>query len=509
MDKFRWIAALTALCLLLAGVPAALAEDEVVSEPVDEIIEAPADDVFSKPGDEIVSSPVDEYVDEAPGDLWTDEIAVDVNAAQNDDEEEAPAIAIDAEHFPDAVFREYIAVNFDADDDGALSADEIEDATAVDVAGLGVQNLEGLALLTQLTYLDVSANALTDLDISANTELDCLFCEQNQLKKLNLKKNKKLENLQCNQNQLTSLDLRNNKSLTSVYCYENPLTSLKVSDLETLETLACADAKLKTLDVTGCDALISVDAINNRLTRLTVAGCAQLSLVYCNCNNLDVLDLSGCKKLIKCAGTQPTEDDGSLSFFHSGSSLFVDPDIRLTADSRTLYERTDIALADCVVEAVEDQVVTGRAIKPAPVVKFGSRTLLKGTDYTVAYRKNKGVGTATIVIKGKGKYTGSVKIAFNIVPKAVALTGLAAGSKRLTVKWKKGEDVTGYEVQYSLKKSFAASTTVTIDKAATVRTTLKNLKARKIYYVRVRAFKTVDGRNYCSEWSNIKYKKTK
>jgi len=137
-------------------------------------------------------------------------------------------------------------------------------------------------------------------------------------------------------------------------------------------------------------------------------------------------------------------------------------------------------------------------------VVLGKKTLNQGTDYTVSYKSNKNIGTATVTITGKGKYGASVNKTFKINPKPVALTSLTAGSKKLTVKWKKGKNITGYEVQYSLKSNFKSAKKVTISKASTVKTILKNLKANKTYYVRIRTYKTVKGKKYYSTWSKVK-----
>jgi len=143
------------------------------------------------------------------------------------------------------------------------------------------------------------------------------------------------------------------------------------------------------------------------------------------------------------------------------------------------------------------------------VVKYNGKKLVKGADYTVKYAKNKAVGAATVTVTGIGKYGESVSKTFNINPRAVALTKLTAGQQQLTVTWKKGKDITGYEVQYGLKKSFAGAKTVTIKKAGTVKTVLKKLTAGKTYYVRIRAYKTVKGKKYYSAWSKVKDAKVK
>jgi hypothetical protein len=64
--------------------------------------------------------------------------------------------------------------------------------------------------------------------------------------------------------------------------------------------------------------------------------------------------------------------------------------------------------------AVKNQVYTGKALEPAVTVKYGSVTLKKGTDYTVAYKNNVKPGKGTVTVTGKGSYTGSVQATFAI-----------------------------------------------------------------------------------------------
>ena len=161
-----------------------------------------------------------------------------------------------------------------------------------------------------------------------------------------------------------------------------------------------------------------------------------------------------------------------------------------------------IKLSKCKI-TVKAKVYTGKPLKPAVTVKYKGKALKKGTDYTVSYKNNKAIGKATVVVKGKGKYTGTVKKAFRINPKAVKGLMLKAGLKQITVSWKKDKTVTGYEIQYALNKSFKGAKKVTIKKAATVKTVIKKLKAKKLYYVRIRGYKTVKKVKYVSAWSKV------
>ena len=62
----------------------------------------------------------------------------------------------------------------------------------------------------------------------------------------------------------------------------------------------------------------------------------------------------------------------------------------------------------------DSPVYTGAVIQPAVTVSDEGEELVLGKDYTVVYGKNKNAGTATVTIKGKGNYTGVVRLPFTI-----------------------------------------------------------------------------------------------
>ena len=90
-----------------------------------------------------------------------------------------------------------------------------------------------------------------------------------------------------------------------------------------------------------------------------------------------------------------------------------------------------------------------------------------------------------------------------------SIAKLVAKKKALKVTWKKKAGVNGYQLRYSTSKKFKKAKTVTIKKAKTTAKTIKKLKAKKKYYVRIRTYITVDGKKYYSKWSKVKSKKTK
>ena len=165
------------------------------------------------------------------------------------------------------------------------------------------------------------------------------------------------------------------------------------------------------------------------------------------------------------------------------------------------FKALNISIKKAKVTA-EDQVYNGKKLKPAVTVKLKGTVLEEGTDYTVSYSDNKAIGTATVTVKGKGKYNDTASGTFRINPKKVTGLKLKAGKKQLTALWNKRAGVSGYQLQYGLKKSFASSKKLTVSKETAVKKTIGKLKAGKTYYVRIRAFKTVNGTKYWSAWSN-------
>lgn len=72
-------------------------------------------------------------------------------------------------------------------------------------------------------------------------------------------------------------------------------------------------------------------------------------------------------------------------------------------------------LENIVVSPVENQAYTGDAVIPQIVVTNGEQILTEGVDYTVTYKNNTEVGTATAEITGIGNYSGKTSVTFEII----------------------------------------------------------------------------------------------
>ena len=131
-----------------------------------------------------------------------------------------------------------------------------------------------------------------------------------------------------------------------------------------------------------------------------------------------------------------------------------------------------------------------------PVKTFVYRNLKKGTYYLHFFRSEL-YGGAT------GPYS------FIMRPAPVEIYKPTAGKKSFTVSWAKGTG-TGYQLQYALNSKFTSGKkSVTITKASTVKKTIKKLKAKKKYYIRVRSYVKYNGKKYYSLWSEVRTVKTK
>jgi len=155
---------------------------------------------------------------------------------------------------------------------------------------------------------------------------------------------------------------------------------------------------------------------------------------------------------------------------------------------------------------------TGKEQKPLEYVELGGIRLKEGTDYTAEYTNNKNIGTATVTVKGIGVYSGTASKTFTIVkpkPAKSTIKKLKRRKKAFYIKWKSVSGISGYQIQYSTNKKFKNAKKLTVNSKTAVSKTVKNLKSKKVYYVRIRTYKTVNKTKFYSAWSGYKSIKTR
>lgn len=111
----------------------------------------------------------------------------------------------------------------------------------------------------------------------------------------------------------------------------------------------------------------------------------------------------------------------------------------------------------------DSYVYSGKKISPAVSVYEGNNLLKKGRDYTVKYENNTDAGEATVVVSGKGNYSGKIQQIYTINPKK------ESDAKTIKVSNIAAQNYTGKVIIPSVK--------ITVDG--------KNLKKGKDYTVSV------------------------
>lgn len=84
-----------------------------------------------------------------------------------------------------------------------------------------------------------------------------------------------------------------------------------------------------------------------------------------------------------------------------------------------------------------------------------------------------------------------------------------AGKKKLTVTWKKDKNVSGYQIKIATEKNFKGAKTYTVKSYKTYKKVIKKLKAKKKYFVKVRAYKTVGKSKVYGAYSAVRSCKVK
>lgn len=94
-------------------------------------------------------------------------------------------------------------------------------------------------------------------------------------------------------------------------------------------------------------------------------------------------------------------------------------------------------------------------------------------------------------------------------PAKTKVQKISTGKKSITAQWKKVAGVSAYQVQIATNKKFSKNKkTFKVSKKST-KVKIKKLKAKKVYYVRVRSYKKVNGKKVYSKWSTVRKVKTK
>lgn len=170
---------------------------------------------------------------------------------------------------------------------------------------------------------------------------------------------------------------------------------------------------------------------------------------------------------------------------------------KYAGSKKSSYQIIAKNIARCTVTPIADISYDNQTHRPAVVIRDGNKVLAQNTDYAVvSYRNNKNVGTASIQVQGLGNYSGTRKVAFDII--SAPITGLRGKSTSNSIKlsWSKKSNVTGYEVYTNNVKTRIAQTSKTS-------VAIRNLKGGKTYRYKVRTYTQISGKTYYGAFKKI------
>lgn len=273
-----------------------------------------------------------------------------------------------------------------------------------------------------------------------------------------------------------------------------------------------------------CNNLISI-ALSDKLTYLgpeAFTGCANLQSIYLpdtltkieretfwGCNSMKSLRLPinletiGFQAFYFCPSLQTVMVPPSVT---SIGEMAFGEDLELTLHGEAgsyvqTYARENdipfiagIPISDTKITGIVSKTYTGKAITQSLTVKYGGVTLTSGTDYTLSYLDNIYAGTASVIIKGKGKYGGKVTKVFTIKPAPNTIT---ARNYTRTYSAKTQSFDLGVKIKRGTPTYKSGSSSVTVSKAGKV-----TIKARFIGKVTI-TIKSPVMDNYAAAASKI------
>ncbi len=157
-------------------------------------------------------------------------------------------------------------------------------------------------------------------------------------------------------------------------------------------------------------------------------------------------------------------------------------------------------LSAFAISGITTKEYTGEKVTQKPIIKDGTKTLKQGSDYTLSYKNNQKIGMATVTIKGKDSYTGSVSKSFQIIPpivKGLTAKSVVAGKAEIIWNLDFGQVLDGYQVYYATSKDGKYTKLATVN----TNTCKAELTGGKTYYVKIRAYAKSDGKTYYGKYT--------
>lgn len=151
------------------------------------------------------------------------------------------------------------------------------------------------------------------------------------------------------------------------------------------------------------------------------------------------------------------------------------------------------------ISNIPNQIYKGYDVSPSVTVTNGGTVLTEGTDYTVSYQNNSGIGTATVNVFGAGIYDGYINLTktFNIVPDTVQNMQISkAGTNTVDLSWSPVSGADGYTVQI-----FKNGKWVSVGNFVGTSAQISGLLPGSVNYVHIAAYASSNGKTYIGNYN--------
>lgn len=151
------------------------------------------------------------------------------------------------------------------------------------------------------------------------------------------------------------------------------------------------------------------------------------------------------------------------------------------------------------ISNIPNQIYQGYDVSPSVTVTNGGTVLTEGTDYTVSYQNNSGIGTAMVNVFGAGIYDGYINLTktFNIVPDTVKNMQISkAGTNTVDLSWSPVSGADGYTVQI-----FKNGKWVSVGNFVGTSAQISGLLPGSVNYVHIAAYASSNGKTYIGNYN--------
>ena len=286
------------------------------------------------------------------------------------------------------------------------------------------------------------------------------------------------------------------------------VTAAVSANADGLDDVINASALSSIQDVinSSTDEIVPI-AVGNGMVTKTVVGSNTMVLTALPLEDSEFVawytSLSDLRKDKRYSEANPLRVDmkGTQRYFYA---YFKNPNATTTS-SISVTVPTNITIPS---RTTTDSDVSSQLTTSTTASQITADSKMVESAYSIANEFSKSLSKANTTTTSKATTTtkATKKASNKNKPKKTKIKSVKGKKNGFKITWKKVSGVKGYQIKYSTNKYFFESLTKSknVKKAKTTSATVKNLRKGKTYFVKVRTYKIVKGKNVYSNWSKVK-----